>query len=73
MAFPVARKGKAVTVFDANGRLMRTHECRNVQCAVALEEKLVGDPAFAIQWACGGDHKIPETKRHGLERPMAGA
>jgi len=72
MAFPVVRKGKAVTVFDANGTLMRTHDCRNVQCAVALEEKLAEDPLFAAQWACGGDTKPPETKPHGLERPLAG-
>ena len=55
-------------VVRATGRMMRSEECRNVQCAVTLEIKLSSDTRFADMWVRDGDPKSPEVKRHGLER-----
>jgi len=72
MVFSVARKGKTVVAHDANGRVMRSHECRSIKCAVALETKLVGDRPFFVRWASdGNDPKALKTKPHGLERQIA--
>jgi hypothetical protein len=68
-AVMVSRKGKIVTAVT-DGVLGRSYECRNVQCAVALETKLTSDRAFAAQWVQDGDPESPEVPRHGLERQM---
>ena len=62
------RRSMAVLAFDDKGNVLRSVECRNVQCAVTLELKLTSDPAFAKQWATDGDPKPPEIKPHGHER-----
>ena len=61
----ITRIGKTVI---ATGRLKRSENCRNVQCAVALETKLSSDPKFADMWVRDNEPKSPEVKRHGLER-----
>jgi len=67
----ITRTGRTVIATDdITGRVARSYECRNVQCAVTLQWKLVSDPAFAAQWVCDSDPKSPEVKQHGLERPM---
>ena len=59
-----------VTAHDDARKILRSVECRNVQCAVALETKLISDPRFADRWAHDADPKSPEkVKTHGLERP----
>ena len=68
----ISRTGRTVTA-SGEGGIWRAVECRNVQCAVMLHWKLTSDPAFASRWACNGDPKSPEVKRHGLEREWAGA
>jgi len=47
MLIMIARRDKAVVACTDDGETTRFHECRNVQCAVALEAKLNGDIAFA--------------------------
>jgi len=51
MTVAVHRTGTTVTaVFVGDGKTTRSETCRSAQCAVALEAKLVADPAFAGRW-----------------------
>jgi|GEM_PF-6957150 len=67
----VTRNGRTVSATDdTTGRMMRSEECRNVQCAVTLHWKLSSDQKFADLWVRDVDPKSPELKRHGLERGL---
>lgn len=68
----ITRKGQIITASADGGSITRTHECRSVQNAVALECKLVRDPGFAREWVLDGDTKPPKRKPHGLERRAPG-
>jgi len=69
----ITRTGRTITATDdVTGRLLRSEECRSIQCAVALEIKLSNDPKFADMWVRDGDPKSPEVKPHGLEREPLG-
>jgi len=67
----ITRNGRTVSAIDdVTGRMMRSEECRNVQCAVTLHWKLSSDPAFAAEWVRDNEPKSPEVKPHGLERGL---
>ncbi len=40
---PIIRKHKVIIAFDNEGNVLRTYQCRNLQCAVDLETKLNSD------------------------------
>ena len=68
----ITRTGRTVIATDdTTGRMMRSEECRNVQCAVTLHWKLSSDQKFADLWVRDVDPKSPEVKRPGLERELA--
>ena len=65
----ITRSDRTVSAIDdVTGRMMRSEECRNVQCAVTLHWKLSSDQKFADLWVRDVDPKSPEVKPHGLER-----
>lgn len=69
----ITRTGRTVIATDSTtGRVARSYECRNVQCAVTLHWKLSSDPKFVDQWVRDVDPKSPEVRRHGLEREPLG-
>ena len=68
MLILIARRDNAVIACTDDGETTRFHECRNVQCAVALEAKLNGDIAFAAGWVFAWNPQPSNTRRHGLER-----
>ncbi len=69
MPIPITRHDRTVTARDSTGVVLRTHVCRSVPCAVALEAKLTSDRAFAAKWAISADPQPPRLAPHGLERP----
>ena len=71
MPIPITRHDRTVTARDSIGAILRTHVCRSVPCAVALEGKLTSDRAFAAEWAISGDPQPPRLTPYGLERTPA--
>ena len=64
----ITRSDRTVSAIDdVTGRMMRSEECRNVQCAVTLHWKLSSDQKFADLWVRDVDPKFPEVNRHELE------
>ena len=59
---PIIRKHKSVVAYDHEGNVLRTYECRNVQCAVELETKLNTDIKFAEMWVRSADPESPYVR-----------
>ena len=72
MAIVVTRAGTVVTAFVAGEeKVMRTETCRNVQGAVALNDKLAGDPSFAARWVRDRESPLPVSIPSKDERQPA--
>ena len=69
MAVVVVRTGSVVVaVAVEDRRVARSIECRNVQCAVVLEEKLIADPSFADGWVRDTESVLPVSIPDRQER-----
>ena len=72
MTVTVHRSGTTVTaVVVGDGRTARSETCRSAQCAVALEAKLVADPAFAGRWVLDREAILPVSIPSPDERKPA--
>ena len=59
IAVAIGREGRLVTAQTFEGKVLRSHECRTTDGAIALEKELAGDPELALWWA----HHEPERTR----------
>ncbi len=64
----VTRRDRTVYASSSEGKISRSVECRNIQNAVDLEAKLIGDHEFAASWVRDGEPKGSELRYHRLER-----
>lgn len=70
MAVVVSRIGPVILAVDEASMVSRRFECRAVQAAVELANKLTNDQVFAARWVMAVEPESSEVRKpHHHERP----